>query len=306
MSTVPDLRGRLAIITGGAKGIGLSTSRAFARSGAAVLIASRDEAAAQAAAEGINREVGGNRVTRISLDLSSFDSIRRVAQELKDRPVDVLINNAGVMGGDFRRTNEGFEWHFGVNFMGPFLLSRLLANNLADGRNPRLVQLSSGAHRFAAFNFEDHNFDTEPYNGDIAYQRSKTACALFAVGFQTHYARLGIDAFSVAPGIVKTDLLSAMDSATLDRLLIDCAPLVRTADQAAATILYAATAPELAGNGGLYIEDGAPAKPGRPEGLDGVMPHAVDPVAADRLWQLAERLVRQPPRSTLAADSGRV
>jgi len=143
---------------------------------------------------GVNREVGANRVTRISLDLSSFDSIRRVAQELKDRPVDVLINNAGVMGGDFGGRMKALN---GVSVSISWGLPSVAfaANNLADGRNPRLVQLSSGAHRFAAFNFEDHNFDTEPYNGDIAYQRSKTACALFAVGFQTHYARLGIDAF---------------------------------------------------------------------------------------------------------------
>jgi len=207
----------------------------------------------------------------------------------------VLINNAGVMGGDFRRTNEGFEWRFGVNFMGPFLLSRLLANNLADGRNPRLVQLSSGAHRFARVQFEDQQLRygtlttaTSLTNGARPRARS------LPVGFQTHYARLGTTLSQWRPVSSRPTFLSAMHSATLDRLLIDCAPLVRTADQAAATILYAATAPELAGNGGLYIEDGAPAKTRPTRGIGWGDDARVDPVAADRLWQLAERLVRQP------------
>jgi NAD(P)-dependent dehydrogenase (short-subunit alcohol dehydrogenase family) len=297
LTTEPDLRGTFSIVTGGAKGIGLATVRAFARLGAHVLIASRDAAIGSAAAEELNRELGSNRVKWAFLDLASFASIRSFAKEIGSRVVDVLVNNAGVMGGPLRRTKEGFEWQFGINFIGPFLLSTLLANNLAKGRNPRIVQLSSGAHRFAPFDFTDPNFDDHGYDSDLAYQRSKTACALFAVAFQARYGRLGIDAFSASPGIVKTDLLNVMGRAAIEKLLVDCASLVRTADQAAATILYAATSPELAGKGGLYIEDGAPAQPATDDFPGGVMPHALDPVAADRLWKLAERYVQTPPRT---------
>lgn len=296
MTTEPDLRGTFSVVTGGAKGIGLATVRAFARLGAHVLIASRDAAVGSAAAEELNRELGSNSIKWAFLDLASFASIRSLAKEIGSRPVDILVNNAGVMGGPLRRTKEGFEWQLGVNFIGPFLLSTLLANNLAKGRNPRIVQLSSGAHRFAPFDFTDPNLDDQGYDSDLAYQRSKTACALFAVAFQARYGRLGIDAFSVSPGIVKTDLLNVMGHAALEKLLVDCASLVRTADQAAATILYAATSPALAGKGGLYIEDSAPAKPASFDFPGGVMPHAVDPVAAERLWKLAERYVRTPPR----------
>jgi NAD(P)-dependent dehydrogenase (short-subunit alcohol dehydrogenase family) len=297
LMTEPDLRGTFVIVTGGTKGIGLATARAFARLGAHVLIASRDAAVGSAAAEKLNRELGSNTNEWAFLDLASFASIRSFAEEIASRAVDILVNNAGVMGGPLRRTKEGFEWQFGINFIGPFLLSTLLSTNLAKGRNPRIVTLSSGAHRFAPFDFSDPNFDDQDYDSGLAYQRSKTACALFAVAFQAHYGRLGIEAFSASPGIVETDLLNGMGRAAVDKLLIDCAALVRTADQAAATILYAATSAELAGKGGLYIEDGAPAQPATDDFPGGVMPHALDPVAADRLWKLAERYVQTPPRT---------
>ncbi|HKY81175.1 MAG TPA: SDR family NAD(P)-dependent oxidoreductase [Sphingobium sp.] len=267
-----SLDGRLAIVTGGTAGIGLATATQLAELGASVIVASRGKAAGREAADHINKAVAAPRARHLVLDLSSFASIRGFARELGDCPVSLLINNAGVMGGPLRRTQEGFEWHLGINFMGPFLLSRLLAANLARGTNARIVQLSSGAHVMAPFDFEDPNYEHKSYEWQMAYWQSKTACALFAVAAQARFAGQGIEAFSASPGIVETNLLSSMDEDARVGMLRDLAAVVRTPAQAAANSIYAATSPDLVGKGGAYIEDCAIAPQAAPDALGGWRP----------------------------------
>lgn len=289
---VPDLSGRRVIVTGGTKGIGAATVRLLARSGAEVVIAARDAAAADALSKSINQQHARQAVSFARLDLADLKSVRAFADSLHGQTIDVLINNAGVMELSPRKTVDGFEWHLGINFVAPFLLAVLLAPNLTKGRNPRVVQLSSGAHRMAAFDFDDPNFDRTPFDGNKAYQRSKTACALFAVGFSKHYAASGIEAFSVSPGVVRTELLSGLGEEGLNQMLRALAPRVRTAEQAALAIAYAATSPELKSRGGAYVEDCAVAPPGAGDASGGVMPHAIDPDLAERLWTFAETSIR--------------
>ena len=290
---IPDLGGRRAIVTGGAKGIGAATARLLAEAGADVVIAARDAESTRAHRDGINRQLGREAVVFAPLDLASLASVRTFADRLQGEAVDLLINNAGVMEISFRKTADGFEWNLGVNFLGHFLLSALLVPNLKKGSEPRVVQLTSGSHRMAPFEFEDPNFDRSPFDKDLAYPRSKTACALFAVGFSKRFARHGIEAFSVAPGVVRTDILSVLGDEATDQMMRALAPLVRTADEAALSVVYAATASELKGRGGLYIEDCAPARAGTGDTPGGVMPHAVDPESADRLWSFADARLQE-------------
>ena len=285
---VPDLSGRRAIVTGGAKGIGAATARLLAQAGADVVIAARDARSAQAHGDDINRQLDREAVVFAPLDLANSASVQAFAEDLQGKAVDLLINNAGVMEISFQRTADGFERNLGINFLGHFLLSALLVPNLKKCSEPRVVQLTSGSHRMAPFEFEDPNFDRSPFDKDLAYPRSKTACALFAVGFSRRFARHGIEAFSVAPGVVRTDILSVLGDAATDHMMRALAPLVRTADEAALSVVYAATASALKGRGGAYIEDCAPARAGTGDTPGGVMPHAVDPDTADRLWSFAE------------------
>lgn len=290
--TVPDLSGRRVIVTGGTKGIGAATVRLLAKSGAEVVIAARDADAARTLSESINQQLARQATTFTRLDLADLKSVHSFADSLRGQTIDALINNAGVMEQSLRRTVDGFEWHLGINFISPFLLAALLVPNLMKGRNPRVVQLSSGGHRFATFDFEDPNFDRTPFDGNKAYQRSKTACALFAVGFSKHHAANGIEAFSVSPGVVRTELLSGLGEEGVNQMLRALAPRVRTPEQAALTIAYAATSPELKSLGGAYVEDCAPAKPGAGDASGGVMQHAIDPDTAERLWTWAEACIR--------------
>lgn len=288
---VPDLSGRRIIVTGGTKGIGAATVRLLAKSGAEVVIVARDVGAARALSESVNQQQARQAATFIPLDLANLTSVRKFADGVRGQTIDVLVNNAGVMERSLQRTVDGFERHLGINFIGHFLLSTLLVPNLMKGRNARLVQLSSGSHRLAQFDFEDPNFDHTPFDANQAYQRSKIACSLFAVGFSKRFASSGVEAFSVAPGIVDTELLSRYGEG-FKEMMHTLAPLVRTADQAALTIAYAATSPDLKGRGGAYVEDCAPARPGKSDTPGGVMPHAIDPDAAERLWTLTEAWIQ--------------
>lgn len=295
---VPDLTGRRAIVTGGTKGIGAATVQLLARSGADVLVAVRDTGFAHADRDEINRRLGRNAVVVEHLDLADLASVRIFAERLKGQRIDLLVNNAGVMERSLKRTSDDLEWHWAVNFLGHFLLSELLLPNLQKGEQPRVVTLSSGSHRSGPYDFTDSNFENEPFDADLAYQRSKTACALFAVAFSKRYSGRGIEAFSAAPGLIDTPILDWQSPEQKEGLRRALAPLIRTADQAALTVVYAATADELRGRGGLYIEDCAPAPIVTTDAPGGVRAHAIDPDSAERLWVLAETQLREVGQSS--------
>jgi NAD(P)-dependent dehydrogenase (short-subunit alcohol dehydrogenase family) len=149
-----DLSGKVAIVTGAATGIGVETARALALAGAEVIIAARKPELGEEVANAINEEAGLKRASFGMVDLASLESIRHFANVWGDRPVNLLINNAGVMASPLMRTADGFEMQFGTNHLGHFLLSVLLAPNLvagakASGKRSRLVSLSSIGHRRA-------------------------------------------------------------------------------------------------------------------------------------------------------------
>lgn len=293
-----DLSGKVAIVTGAATGIGVETARALAEAGAEVIIAARKPELGEEIANQINEDVGMKRVSFGMLDLSSLEAIRHFAHRWGDRRLNLLINNAGVMACPLARTVDGLEMQIGTNHFGHFLLSVLLAPNLVDGaahsgHRSRLVSLSSIGHRRSPVNFEDPNYLTRPYDKWEAYGQAKTANSLFAVGFDKRFKDRGVNANAVMPGGIMTPLqrhLPIEEQRALGWLDDNDQPRegFKTTEQGAATSVWAAVGDELEGIGGLYLEDCNQAVPWSKEApWVGVMPHALDPEAAERLWALS-------------------
>ncbi len=293
-----DLTGRTAIVTGAATGIGIETARALAEAGAEVVIAARKpDLGAEAVAE-IERTAGPGKARFAMLDLSSLASVRAFAQAWGEAPLHLLINNAGVMACPLAYTEDGLEMQIGTNHFGHFALSTLLAENLVAGAQgagvpSRLVSLSSIGHRRSGVDFEDPHFRHRPYDKWEAYGQAKTANSLFAVGFDARFKDRGVRANAVMPGGIMTPLqrhLPIEEQVALGWIGDDGKPRdgFKTPQQGAATSVWAAVGPELDGVGGLYLEDCKQAVAWtKDKPWAGVLPHALDPDAAERLWALS-------------------
>ena len=295
-----DLGGKIALITGGTSGLGAETARALASKGATVIITARNSTKAEEVVADIRRETGNANISWEALELGSIGNIHAFATRFlkRHRRLDLLINNAGVMACPFAQTEDGFELQFGSNHLGHFLLTNLLTPALTNGAPSRVVMLSSRAHQLASVDLDDPNFKVRPYNKWLSYGQAKTANALFAVGLNLRLAKLGVEAFSVHPGMIRTELSRHMDEgdrAFLGKRAGDSSGTLamKSIMAGAATSVYAATAPALTGKGGAYLEDcwiaevnDDPARPG------GVRSYAVDERNADRLWTLSEDLMK--------------
>jgi NAD(P)-dependent dehydrogenase (short-subunit alcohol dehydrogenase family) len=292
-----DLTGRTAIVTGAATGIGIETARALAGAGAQVTLAVRNRAAGEQAAADINVSVGADRARVGHLDLSSLASVAAFVSAWGDTPLDILINNAGVMACPQSYTADGLEMQIGTNHFGHFLLATGLVPALLKaarpGRTARVVAVSSIGHRRSPMHFDDPHYRHRPYDKWEAYGQSKTANVLFAVGFNQRFAGRGITANAVMPGGIMTPLQRHL---TREEMIgfgwINEQGEIRqgfkTPEQGASTSVWAAVGSELEGVGGLYLEDCAQAGAYDPQiPFRGVLPHALDPESADRLWELS-------------------
>jgi NAD(P)-dependent dehydrogenase (short-subunit alcohol dehydrogenase family) len=304
-----DLRGKVAMVTGGYSGLGCETVRILLAAGARVFVPARDVARAKTALEG----VGGAEV--ISMDLLDSGSISVCAKRFLDTglPLHILVTCAGIMAvPELTRDGRGHELQFATNHLGHFQLATRLWPALKKAQGARVVALSSRGHRLSPVVFDDIDFEHRPYEPWAAYGQSKTANILFAVELDRRGEKDGIRAFAVHPGrIFETGLAKYLSHDALKGLgavsedgtpLIDPAKGLKTVEQGAATQVWCATSPKLAGLGGVYCEDcdvarlqptqgeggiSANAGPGRA----GVWPHAVDPEAAARLWSVSEQML---------------
>jgi len=296
-----DLSGKQVVITGGSSGLGEETARAMAAKGAHLILPVRDKAKGQAAADKIKAAHPGAQVDVLQLDLGSQDSIRSFAKDFLaqyDR-IDLLINNAGVMACPFEKTADGLEMQFGTNHIGHFLMTNLLMPALLNGAPARIVNLSSRGHHVGAVGFDDVNFTTRPYNKWEAYGQAKTANVLFSVGLEKRLADKGIHSYAVHPGVIMTNLGRHLDEDDIaymqERIKTNSqsGSGLKTEAQGAATSCYAATAPELEGKGGIYLEDCHLAHIEEESTVSGVRPYAIDADNAERLWALSEEIVGQ-------------
>ncbi len=292
-----SLAGDIALVTGASSGLGVETSRALAAAGAEVVMLARDAAKLEAAADALREADPGATFHTHLVDLADLASVRRAAADLLESypTIQLLINNAGVMACPLMRTADGFEMQFGTNHLGHFLLTCLLQPALLAGAPGRVVNLSSGGHRFANFNFDDPNYASRDYDKWQAYGESKTANVLFTVGLDARLKASDVRAFAVHPGVIMTELSRHMQQEDFEALSArapgDGELTFKSVEQGAATSTWAATSPDLEGRGGIYLEDCQIAAPVAPGSAGGVEDYALDSDAAERLWRLSEELV---------------
>ncbi|MFC9842394.1 SDR family NAD(P)-dependent oxidoreductase [Streptomyces sp. NPDC060223] len=286
-----DLSGKLAIVTGGYSGLGLETTRALTKAGAHVVVPARRPSTAREAVDGIEG------VEVDELDLGDLDSVRAFAERFlsSGRTVDLVINNAGIMACPETRVGPGWEAQFATNHLGHYALVNRLWPAIAPG-GARVVSVSSAGHHNSAIRWDDVEFKTG-YDKWEAYGQAKTANVLFAVQLDRLGQESGVRAFSLHPGGILTPLQRHLAKAEMvERGWIDedGEPLhpeaFKSPEQGAATQVWAATSPQLAGMGGVYCEDCDIAEPAPAEERTGVKAYAIDPEQAARLWELSAEL----------------
>lgn len=207
---IPDLRGRVILVTGASSGIGYAAAVEFARHGAETIMACRSPERGEAALAGLRKSVPGAHAELMDLDLASLESIADFAGEFQSRhrQLHVLVNNAGVMAAPYLQTRDGFELHVGTNHLGHFALTGSLLGLIADTAGARVVTVSSLIHRFGQVDHEKLTHSEPDYSIWGAYARSKLYNLLFAYQLQRLFERAGIGVASLAahPGYTATNL----------------------------------------------------------------------------------------------------
>jgi NAD(P)-dependent dehydrogenase (short-subunit alcohol dehydrogenase family) len=289
---IPDLTGRTFVITGANSGLGLESSRMLAARGGHVVMTARDRLKGEAAAARVRQDVPGASLELRILDLADLESVRAFARALHDDavPVDVLINNAGVMMAPQRSTAQGFEMQFGTNHLGHFALTGLLLDLLAAGSDPRVVTVSSTFHKQGKIDFDDL-MQRERYSPTGAYAQSKLANLLFGLELQRRLSAAGspVRSLMAHPGYSNTNLQFAGPTGWRKALMYVANPLFAQKPAIGALAqVRAAVAPDVAG-GQYYGSAAAFESRGLPE-LVQPSRAAQDPQVAARLWEESEKL----------------
>ncbi|CAM5405234.1 oxidoreductase [Streptomyces violaceorubidus] len=298
--TVPDLTGRRAVVTGASDGLGLGIATRLAAAGAEVLLPVRNPRKGEAALDAIRARVPGAEVSLRSLDLSSLGSVAALGETLlaEDRPIHLLVNNAGVMTPPARQTTaDGFELQFGTNHLGHFALVARLLPLLRAGRARVTSQISVAANR-NAINWDDLNWERS-YDGMRAYSQSKIAFGLFGLELDRRGAAgdWGITSNLSHPGVAPTNLLAARPEVgrardTLGvrviRVLSARGILLGTVRTAQLPALYAATSPQA--ERGAFYGPGGPGRLGGPPARQKLYSRLRSTDDARRIWERSEEL----------------
>ncbi|NLR64194.1 SDR family NAD(P)-dependent oxidoreductase [Chitinophaga varians] len=285
-----DLKGKIAIVTGGNTGIGLETTKTLAAAGATVIVPARDTEKARKNLQGIaNVEVA-------AMDLIQPDTVDAFAAAFlaSGRPLHLLINNAGIMWVPLRRDGRGFESQLVTNYLSLFQLTARLWPALQKAGGARVVNLSSGGHQFGDFDFDDPNFLHREYETLLGYGQSKTAVNLFSLEMDNRAKASKVRVYAVNPGSIggtelgreaPLELFQKMGFCDAEgNLLPEVAASLKTIPQGAATTVWCATSPLLNNIGGVYCEDGDVAA------LANVKSYSLDEANAKRLWTLSEEM----------------
>ena len=210
---MPDLNGRVVVVTGANSGIGFETARELARNGAETVLACRSPDRGQRALGALLAEQPGARASLLALDLASLESIERFCATFAERfaRLDVLVNNAGIMAAPFGYTEDGFELQVGTNHLGHFALTGLLLRRILGTPGARVVTVSSNTHWVGRINRRRLLHDEDEYSRWRGYTRSKLCNLLFAYELQRRFQRSNLDAMSLAshPGYTATNIGSA-------------------------------------------------------------------------------------------------
>ena len=281
---------KIAIITGANTGLGLETTKAFAKRNIEVVMACRNESKAEKAKAEILNEVPEAQLTILPLDLSSLDTVRNFAEKFKseyDR-LDILVNNAGLMIPPYGTTKDGFELQFGINYLGHFLLTGLLLEPLKNAAEARVISLSSLAHKWGDIYFEDLQFENH-YDKQKAYGQSKLACLMFAYELDRRLKaqQLSVKSLAAHPGLSRTNLFRHL-TGMMNLFTPFVYPFTQSAKSGAQPQIKAALDEKLAG--GEYLgPSGFQEYSGKPKVVDsnGI---SKDKEKAKRLWKISEEL----------------
>lgn len=290
-----DLSGKHAVVTGGYSGIGLETVRALAGAGAKVTVPARRPDAAKDALAGISG------VTVAAMDLADIASVRRFAQDYAaaNSKLHLMINNAGIMACPLTRVGPGWEAQFGTNHLGHLALYQGLLPSLRAADGARVVALSSTGHVRSDVIWDDPHYQSRAYDKWEAYGQSKSSNALFALGVDLRERGNGIRAFSVHPGGIFTNLqrhlpdeeMVALGWKSPDGTIPEMIQaMFKTPEQGASTTVWAATAPKLAGKGGVYCEDCDIARAAKPDSKrwEHAREWISDDARAEKLWAMSD------------------
>jgi len=298
---IPDLTGRVAIVTGATSGIGFEAALALAGKGAETVLAVRDVARGEACAKRIRTQHPGANLRVMVLDLASLDSVQKFAETASATlpAIDILLNNAGLGFQPTRSvTKDGFERQFGTNHLGHFALTGRLIPALLKAPAPRVVTIASLAHRRGRINFDDLQ-SAQKYGGNAAYSQSKLANLMFALELNRRARLAGSKLLSAAahPGLSTTGFIAATEMPGWQRAIGGAVMGLVGQDAAHGALpgLYAATMPDVAG-GQYWGPDGIREMRGAPA-LAKIFPQALDEAADARLWSISETLtgVTFPP-----------
>ena len=270
------------LITGANSGIGQAAATEFARRGWHVFAAARSTERGQAAVSQIQKDSGSIAVELLELDLASFASVRRAADELLERTnrLDVLVNNAGLTLNNRQLTVDGHETMMQTNHFSHVLLTSLLLPKLLESDDARVVNVSSRVYeRVEAMPLDDLSFEHH-WGGILPYCVTKLANILFTNELHRHMHDRGLATFSVHPGVVATNFLSNFPT-PLRVVMRVARPLLRTPEQGAAPLVELATDPARRADAGAYFDRHTCTQP---------QPHATDQQAAERLWQLTNEI----------------
>jgi len=280
---MPDQSGKLALVTGSNSGIGLVAARELARRGAKVIIACRNLQKGEEAAATLS----GEREVR-QLDLADLASVRAFAENFGSERLDLLINNAGVMAPPRRLTKDGFESQLGTNHLGHFALTGLLVPKLLAAPEPRVVTVSSGAHRLGSIHFDNLQGERH-YNNWLWYGQSKLANLMFCFELQKRAAATPLKSMAAHPGYARTNLQFAGPKWYEQVIMRVTNPLLgQSAEMGALPTLYAATARDVPG-GSFIGPDQMFEQRGYPHIVTAAK-KAYDEDAWRRLWEASEEL----------------
>jgi NAD(P)-dependent dehydrogenase (short-subunit alcohol dehydrogenase family) len=298
-----QIEGKVVLITGCTwGGLGAEAARVIAKNGAKrIILASRTQKSIDETIQHIKEEIPSANLVPLVLNLADLKSVRQAAAEVNayTEPIEVLINNAGVMASPYFKTADGFEGQIGTNHLGPFLFTNLVLPRMLTCKEPRIVNVSSSGHHFAPIIFSDIHFSNgEKYNKWIGYGQSKTANILFAKELSNRYNNKGLLAYSLHPGSINTNLQRHINrEKEMSELMLDYEgnnvltehwvktfASRKTLGEGAATTIVAAFDPSIKSQSGLFLHNAQIDN-------DAVKSYAVDDTNAKKLWDVSEGLV---------------
>lgn len=278
------MKGKTCLVTGATSGIGKAAAIELVRRGADVVIACRSREKGERVAAEIERTAGRRPVDVLVADFASLDQVRGLAETYlrSDRPLHVLVNNAGVVMQRRTETIDGHETMFGVNHLAPFLLTNLLRPRLEESAPARVVGTASDAHRWERKRLDFEDLDARKKFGPmVTYGRSKLSNILFTRELGRRLDPAKITANCLHPGFVASDL--GLNNGMVARVVFAVGrPFARTVEKGAETVVYLASAPEVARSTGGYFMDCKPHKP------NFAARHDDD---ARRLWDVSARIL---------------